>query len=326
MIISNILDSVGNTPMVSLTIDDVKNVNLFAKVETYNPTGSVKDRAASFILKKLLERKEINKDTTIIESTSGNFGVALSAFCNFLGLRFIAVVDPHITRTNEMLIRANKAEMIKVDKPDQYGGYLLTRIEKVRELISQNKNSYWVNQYGNPLNSMSYYHSLGKEICYQIENIDYIFLGISSGGTITGVSKKIRENFPRAKIIAVDVEGSLIFNQIAKKRFIPGIGSSMRPQIIDEACIDDVVLTNEVETIYACQELLGKYHLFLGGSSGSVFAAIKKHFAQNPPQKSINVVTVFADRGERYFDTIYNPEWVEKVIGSYSPINATMIH
>jgi cysteine synthase len=127
--IPSVLEKLGNTPLVSLSIKELPNVNLFVKLEAHNPTGSVKDRAASYILRKLLESGGIDQETTIIESTSGNFGIALSAYCKYYGLRFIAVVDPYITTINEMLIRANGAEIVKVTQPDKHGGYLLTRIQ-----------------------------------------------------------------------------------------------------------------------------------------------------------------------------------------------------
>jgi cysteine synthase A len=313
MITPSILEKVGNTPLVSLCIDEFANLRLFAKLETYNPTGSVKDRAASYILRKLLERKIIDRRTTIIESTSGNFGVALSAFCKHYGLKFIAVVDSNITAINEMLIVSNGAQLIKVTEPDASGGYLLNRIKKVKELAGSIENVYWVNQYENPLNAKAYYHSLGMELCAEIEEIDYVFLGVSSGGTITGVSQKIKENFRNAQVIAVDVEGSVIFGHPPKRRFIPGIGSSMVPKILQDAHIDDVVMVSELATIDACFELLERYGFFLGGSSGSVFAGIKSYFSTRGLKKITNVACIFPDRGERYCDTLYNKEWCEKV-------------
>ncbi|MBC9913420.1 2,3-diaminopropionate biosynthesis protein SbnA [Chitinophaga varians] len=313
MTTSSLYEKVGNTPLVSIRMEEFDQLNLFVKLEAYNPTGSVKDRAAAYMLRKLLASGTIDKETTIIESTSGNFGVALSAFCRYYGLKFIAVVDPNITSMNQMLIESNGAEVVKVTKPDKHGGYLLTRIEKVTELKEAIANSYWINQYENPLNARAYYDSLGKEICFQVEEIDYVFLGVSSGGTITGVSKKIKENFPDAKIVAVDVEGSRIFDQPAKKRFIPGIGSSMVPGILQHATIDEVVMVDELSTINACYELLEKHGFFVGGSSGSVLAGIRKFFSDRQMEGSVHAVSVFPDRGERYFDTIYNKEWCDKV-------------
>jgi N-(2-amino-2-carboxyethyl)-L-glutamate synthase len=310
----NILEKVGDTPLISLKLREFSFINLFAKLESYNPTGSVKDRAASYILKRLIHEGTIDRDTTIIESTSGNFGVALSAYCKYLNLKFIAVVDPHISKVNEMLIGANGAKIIKVTEPDAYGGYLINRIAKIKELQCQIKNSYWVNQYENQLNAMAYYNTLGKEMVTEIKKIDYVFLGISSGGTITGVSQRVKKSFPDAQVIAVDIEGSRIFTGHSKKRYIPGIGSSIVPGILKQAQIDDFVLVDEVATIKACYELLEKHNIFAGGSSGSVLAGIKKFFADRQYSSEINVACIFPDRGERYFDTIYNGEWVAKIV------------
>jgi cysteine synthase A len=308
------LDNVGNTPFVQLQTPKLENINLFVKLEYYNPTGSVKDRAACYILRKLLKKKEIDKNTTLMESSSGNFGIALSAYFKKNGLKFIAVVDPCILSINEILIKSFGAEVIKVNVPDCNGGYLLNRIKKVKELEKEIDNSYWVNQYGNPYNAEAYYHTLGNEICQQMENIDYIFLGISSGGTITGVSNMVKEKFPHAMVIAVDIVGSVIFGHPPHKRYIPGIGSSMVPEILKKAKIDDVVIIDELSTIETCHELLKKHYIFAGGSSGSVFAAIKKYFSGKNLNRKVNVVTVFADRGERYANTVYNEEWCKKFL------------
>jgi cysteine synthase A len=309
MIFKNNLEMVGNTPMIQFKMEEFDDMNIFAKLEFYNPTGSVKDRAAFYIIKKLLDTNEINKHTTLIESSSGNFGVALSAYCKKNDLNFICVIDPCISPINEMLIKSFGAKVIKVEIPDENGGFLLNRIKKVKELMGTIENSYWVNQYGNPYNAEAYYHSLGNEICDNMEQIDYLFLGVSSGGTITGVSNKIKEKFPDSRVIAVDINGSVIFGNSPKKRYIPGIGSSMVPEILKQAKIDDVVMVDEISTIKMCLELLSKYNIFAGGSSGSVIAGIKKYFAEKKSVRKINVVTVFPDRGDRYAHTIYNKEW-----------------
>ena len=279
MILNNYLDCVGNTPMLHLEIEHPEDIDLFAKLEFCNPTGSVKDRAANHIIQKLLDRNEINKDTTLIESSSGNFGIALAAYCKKFGLKFIAAIDPCINPINETLMKAYGATVVMVDVPDCNGGYLLNRIEKVKQLTKEIENSYWVNQYGNPYNAEAYYKTLGEEICDCLDTIDYLFLGISSGGTITGVSQKIKERFPDVKVIAVDIYGSVIFGNPPRKRYIPGIGSSMVPDIIKQAKIDDVVMVDELATIDMCHELLCKYNIFAGGSSGSVLAGIKKYFS-----------------------------------------------
>lgn len=318
MIKNDILENVGNTPLIRVEIEELGNIKLYAKLEFYNPTGSVKDRAAYYIINKLLALKEINKNTTMIESSSGNFGISLSAYCRKYGLKFICVVDPHINRINEMLIRYSGATVIKVTEPDENGGYLLNRIRKVNALQKEIENSYWVNQYANPYNAEAYSETLAEEILTKMNRLDYVFLGISSGGTITGVSGKIKKKFPHAKVIAVDIIGSVIFGHPPKKRFIPGIGSSMVPSILKNAKIDDVVMMDEITTIQMCHELVKRYNIFAGGSSGSAYGAIKKYFLEEVPEKETHVLTIFPDRGERYGDTIYNEEWVADFIKNHS--------
>lgn len=317
--INNILDKVGNTPLIALRNEEESNLNVFAKLEFYNPTGSVKDRAAIYILNSLLNRGLIDNDTTIIESSSGNFGVALSAYTKQKGLKFICVIDKTTLPVNEMLIRLQGAEVICITEPDARGGYLLNRLKKVNEIIQKSENIYWINQYENPLNAEAYYNSLGNEICFEIprQQLDYLFMGVSSGGTITGVSQKVKEKYPNSKIIAVDVEGSVIFGGESRKRFIPGIGSSIRPAILSSAKIDDVVTVDEYETMDSCRELLEKHNLFVGGSSGSVHAAVRKYFKANPVDKPVNIMCVFADKGERYISTIYNDDW-RKMVTAYN--------
>jgi len=309
LIQNNILNLVGNTPLLKLTMSELKQLNIFAKLEMFNPTGSVKDRAASYILEKLIECGTINKDTVIIESSSGNFGLALSAACRWLGLKFYCVIDKNTMPDNEMLISALSDKVFKITEPDEYGGYLLNRIKKVKELVENIPNSYWINQYENPLNAEAYYHTLASELIESVKKIDYVFMGVSSGGTITGVSNRIKEYFPESRIIAVDIYGSVIFGSQPRKRSIPGIGSSKYPLILNKAKIDDHVMVSELETVNMCQRLLKEYFILAGGSSGSVMSAILKYFTQNLPDREINVVTVFPDRGDRYTSTIYNPDW-----------------
>lgn len=308
----NITDIIGNTPLIKMDLEGLDKINFYAKLEYYNPTGSVKDRAADYILKKLVNDSIIDQDTTIIESSSGNFGISLSVFCKMHNLKFYCVVDPNITSVNEMLISSLSTRILKVTEPDCYGGYLCNRLLKVKELINTIPNTYWINQYGNPYNAEAYYKTLGSELCNEVNNIDYIFVGVSSGGTITGVSHRIKERFPKAKVIAVDSIGSVIFGQQPKKRNIPGIGSSIRPEIIKSALIDDVVFIDEKEAVEMCHMLLSRHSIFVGGSSGSVYAAVIKYFKNRDIKFNTNVFAVFPDRGDRYSSTIYNNDWCIK--------------
>jgi len=317
MIYKSILDKVGNTPLVQVKSEDFKNVNLLAKIESFNPTGSIKDRAASYLIEKLLKTKEINSKTTLIESSSGNFGLSLSAYSKKYGLKFYCVVDSKVLPLNETLIREFGATIIKVTETDSSGNYLLSRIKKVKELVKIIPNSYWVNQYANKYNAEAYHHTLGNELCNELDKIDYVFMAVSSGGTITGVSQKIKDVFPKAKIIAVDIEGSVIFGGLSKKRYIYGMGSSIVPKILKKAEINDIVVMDEISTVKMCHELLERHSIFAGGSSGTVFAAIKKYFAGKKINKKPNVVMIFPDGGDRYVDTIYNQEWYNNFISKH---------
>lgn len=304
----NILQKVGKTPLVTILEDE--NLHIHAKLESCNPTGSVKDRAAEYIIEKCLENKTISGNTTLIESSSGNFGISLAAFCKKHNLRFICVIDPHISPINEMLLKNLGAEVIKVSEPDDNGGYLLSRLKKVNELCESYYDCYWVNQYENPLAAEAYHNSLGSEIIKQISfEPDYLFCGVSSGGTITGLSQKMKCLFPSIKVVAVDIVGSVIFGNPPAKRFIPGIGSSIVPKILKNALIDEVMVVDELQTIDACLYLLRNHALFMGGSSGSVFAGIKQYFEMKSISESTNILTVFPDRGERYYHTVYNDQW-----------------
>ncbi|MGG4409305.1 2,3-diaminopropionate biosynthesis protein SbnA [Niallia taxi] len=311
---NNVLESVGATPMVRLKDAKLENINLFAKLEGYNPTGSIKDRAACEMIKHLLNSGKIKKSTTIIESSSGNFGVALANYCKYYGLKFICVVDPKILPINEFIIKSVGAEIVKVDKADESGGYLISRINKVKELVQEIEDSYWINQYENSENANAYGRTVGKEICDQVE-LDYIFLGVSSGGTITGISRYVKEYYPHSKIIAVDVKGSIIFGAKPGFRSIPGIGSSIVPPILAESYIDDVVIVSEEESVEMCRDLLWKHNIFAGGSSGSVLAGVNKYFLNKKIGSKPNVVTLFADRGERYFESLYSDD-MSKILTS----------
>lgn len=312
MIYKDCLEQVGNTPILKIEDEDLPNINLYAKLESHNPTGSVKDRAALYILEKVVKTGEINKDTLIIESSSGNFAISLASYCKKMGLKFCSVIDSNISPINEIILRNLTDNVIRITKIDENGGYLLNRIREIKKIQSEIKNSYWVNQYGNPYNTEAYYQSLGDELCKDVNPIDYAFIGVSSGGTISGTSKKIKERYPNAKIIAVDTVGSVIFGGKPKRRFIPGIGSSMVPSILKDAKIDEIVIISEESAIKMCHKFKEKYSMFIGGSSGSVLSGIDNYLKEKKIDKKVNVVTIFADRGERYLDTIYNNNWCKE--------------
>jgi len=298
------------TPHVQLAM---KGMDLFAKLEYVNPVGSIKDRAAYWILTRAAERGEICEDTTVVESSSGNFATALAAYTHLVGLRFIPVIDPNISGTYESFLRRMCPTVVKVEDRDDTGGFLKTRLQKVKELCATIPNAYWTNQYGNPDAMAAHYELTATEICADFDSLDYVFIGVSTAGTIAGVSRRLKEHYPDIRVIAVDTEGSAIFGGAPRKRHIPGVGSSIVPQLLAHAQIDDIVLVSERETVQACRELLTTHGLFVGGSSGTAFAAIKRYAAGMPAYKHPTVLFLCADRGTPYLDTVYDPTWASRL-------------
>ena len=308
------LERLGNTlrptPHVPLAVE---GMNLFAKLEYVNPVGSIKDRAAYWILKRAAERGEICEDTTIVESSSGNFASALATFTRLLGLQFIPVIDPNISSTYESFLRRTCPRVVKVEDRDDTGGYLKTRLEMVKQLCATIPNAYWTDQYGNPDAMEAHYRLTAGEICADFESLDYVFIGVSTAGTISGVSRRLKERYPNIRVIAVDTDGSVIFGGTPRKRHIPGIGSSIVPPLLSLARIDDVVLIPEREAVQACRELLMDHGLFVGGSSGSGYAAVKRYAARMAGSSRPNVLFLCADRGTPYLDTVFDTSWAARL-------------
>lgn len=287
-------------------------VSVLAKLELMNPGGSMKDRPARYIIEQGLRNGTLNSDTHLIESTSGNLGIGLAMICKIYGLKFTCVVDPKITKTNLNIIKQLGANIDMVTEPDEQGGYLKTRIKRVKELVKLIPNAYWINQYANDLNWQAHYHGAGSEILRQVDGpIDYLVCAVSTTGSILGFSRKIREEFPKVKVIAVDAAGSVIFGAPSGPRELPGIGASRVPELLNPAEIDEVVYVNDSDSVKGCQDLLTHEGIFAGGSSGSLIAAIQKIIPAIPP--SSRIVTVLPDRGDRYLDTVYDDEWVKKL-------------
>jgi cysteine synthase A len=298
---------IRETPVVRLKPSPDLTVDLYAKLEYCNGVGSIKDRPAFWILKRAIERGEIGPDTTVIESSSGNFACALSVFCRMLGLKFIPVIDPNISPIYEATLACNCETVVKVTKPDGGGGYLESRLEKVSELLNSSCHSYWPNQYKNADGMAAHYHLTGAEM----ENVplDYVFLGVSTGGTIAGVSQRLKEKNPRVRIVAVDAEGSVIFGGRPKRRLLPGLGSSIHPALVQQAQIDDVVIVPEVDAISACRELLERYALFVGASTGSVYSAIRKYFRGQENRVRPRVMFLCCDKGSAYLHNVFDRSW-----------------
>lgn len=296
------------TPIVQLRN---KNFGLHAKLEFQNWTGSLKIRSAWRILHAAAMRGELRQDSTVVESTSGNFGIALAHICRILELKFVAVVDPNVSPYYENIMRELGAEILKVTRRDDCGGYLKTRLEAVDDCRRKHCRCYWPNQYGNSDNALAH-EETGAEILEQLDKVDYVFVGVSTAGTIAGISRKLKSVRPRIRIIAVDVVGSVIFGSEPSPRNIPGIGSSIVPPLLKSALIDDVVWVTERETIQGCRILRDEHGIFAGGSSGSVYAAIQKYFQERAFELKPEVLFLCVDAGDAYRDTVYDVRWGAK--------------
>src|SRR6266545_4673886 len=194
------------TPHVRLAVEGMR---LVAKLEYVNPVGSIKDRPAFWILKRAAERGEIGEETTVIESSSGNFASALAAFTRLVGLKFIPVIDPNISGTYESFLRRLCPTVVKVEDRDDTGGFLKTRLQMVKHLCATIPNAYWTNQYGNHDAVDAHYELTGGEICADFDALDYAFIGVSTAGTIAGISRRLKERYPKVRIVAVDTQGSV---------------------------------------------------------------------------------------------------------------------
>ncbi|MCI7813772.1 MAG: pyridoxal-phosphate dependent enzyme [Lachnospiraceae bacterium] len=303
---------IGNTPLVRL--DSCEENEVYMKLEGSNLYGSAKDRAAFYVLSQLMREGMIDKDTEIVESSSGNMGVALAAVGAQMGLKVTIVIDPSISELNEFLIHSYHANTIKIMEADANGSYLKRRLEMVQAYIKSKAKVYWFNQYGNEKVAQAYRETLGKEIIDAVPDVEYIFMAVSSGGTVAGVSEAAKRYSTSAKVIAVDIEGSKIFDPDSKVvKHLTGIGSSICSDNLKRAYIEDKVIVTEREALKGLRDLLDKEQLFLGASSGCVYAGATRYLTERQI-KGKKCVMISHDRGERYFRNLY-----ERYFSEYLP-------
>lgn len=306
----SVLACVGNTPLVRLTrLFPQPDVEVIAKLELMNPGGSQKDRPARYIIEGGLADGSIPRGAHLVESSSGNFGIALGIAARLHGLRFTCVVDPKATPANIAILHHLGADVDIVRESDEGGGYLQTRIDRVQELLNEIPGAIWVNQYANNRNWQAYYHGTGAEMSEQlVQPPAYFFAAVSTTGSILGCSRRLRERFPDMRVVAVDAAGSIIFGRPPGPREIPGIGASRVPELLRPEEIDEVVHVDDLEAAHACRTLLATEGIFAGGSTGSVVAAIARVLPEL--ERPCRIVTIFPDRGDRYLDLVYDDDWL----------------
>jgi len=289
--------------------------DVFLKLEGFNISGSIKIKTAIGLIEDLEQRGIATpNETVIVESSSGNLGIALSLVCAVKGYRFICVTDPNANRANVKGMELYGAEVIVAKDCDASGGYLESRFRKIDQILRSEPNAVWLNQYANIANRDVHAEQTANEIAREFDRVDWIFVGAGTTGTLAGISHRLRQVFPKIKVVAVEPEGSVTFGGAPGKRNIPGIGTSVRPKLADLTNPDKVVAVSEARTVEACLNFVRDHHMLVGGSTGTVLAAIQ----QLAPEfgRGDTIVAISPDLGEKYLDTVYNPEWVQKVIAS----------
>jgi N-(2-amino-2-carboxyethyl)-L-glutamate synthase len=269
---------------------------VYLKLEGMNPTRSMKDRTAYGLIRALEEQGKLHPQSTLVESTSGNLGVALARLCQLKGMRFLAVVDPKTTRENMARMQDFDAQMAMVQEIDTSGGYLLTRLACIHQLVEEHPDYLWTDQYTNPANPHIHFVSTGPEIYEQMhQEIEAIFIPVSTGGTLAGISRFLRQMQPSVAIIGVDAVGSVVFGTSAAPRKLTGIGSSRSSSFLQKDLYDESLLITDEEAFAFCHFLLAGTGISVGGSSGAVLAACGRYLGQHP--EKTRVVCVCADHG-----------------------------
>jgi cysteine synthase A len=299
------------TPLVDVVLrigPQWRHVGL--KLESHNPGGSIKYRTARGLVKSLEEQGRLRTGASLVESTSGNLGVALALLSRARGYRFTAVTDPKTDPVVLERIEGLGARVMRVTEPDMAGGYLLSRLSAVRKLLAQEPGTIWPNQYENPSNPAAHYSQTAPEIQLQCPDLDAVFVATSTGGTLAGVGRYFREVAPLVKVIGVDLRGSRVFGLPSEHRLVTGIGSSRPSSFLRPDDYDDVIIVDDLEAISACYHLRDELGVGLGGSSGAVVAACARYLAENPHIR--RPVCICPDGHLNYVNTLYNPVWLAK--------------
>ena len=288
MIYENVLELIGNTPMVKY--DD----NICLKLEYFNPSSSVKDRASYSMLKGGMERGEINKDTVIIEPTSGNTGIGLAMCCAVLGLKLIICMPESMSIERRKAISAYGAELVLTSASEGMQG----SVNKANELKEKYPNSFIPMQFANPDNPKAHAQT-AKEIYDDTEGkVDIFVAGIGTGGTATGVNQYLKVLKSEVKVYGVEpAESALFTTGFSGPHKIQGIGANFIPEICDEMCLDGILAIEGDRAISEAKELAQKHGIFCGISAGANLAAAKD-LAKQYPDKLI--VAIIPDTGERY--------------------------
>jgi len=286
---------------------------LFLKCEGFNFAGSIKLKAANEMVDEAERHGDLSPESILIESSSGNLGVALGIIAASRGYQFLCVTDSRCNASTKLLMEALSSEVHVITEPDPIGGFLGARIDYVRSLLASDDRYVWLNQYSNPGNWQAHYRTTAPEIADEFPELDVLFVGAGTTGTLMGCARYFRAWDRPVRVVAVDSVGSVTFGGPSGCRMIPGLGAGVRPPLLEESYVDDVILVEEPDTIRACHRLAARGFLF-GGSTGTVVSGATRWLAQYDGL-DLTAVAIAPDLGERYLDTVYQPDWVRDAYG-----------
>lgn len=306
--------SLVRTPTMRLELDDGRSVH--AKLESAQPySGSTKDRSAAAILQQALRSGSIGPGATVVESSSGNFAVACALMCRTLGLDFVPVLDDSVNVWNRKLLEGLCREVVMVPSGPAGQSRVDARRAAAKSLVEQLDNAWWPDQYSNGAPVRAHRETTVSELLADLSDVDEIYVAVGTGGTLSGVIEGVAAARSKARVIAVDAVGSLIFSDRTGPRHLPGMGSALRSELVRDCWdrIDDVVMVREIDAVRGCRELAARHGILAGGSTGAVFSAIKAR--QPPGRRPPRTAFLVADRGLPYLPTIYDDAWVERTYG-----------
>ena len=294
----NVLELIGNTPLVRLNgVPGGESVEIYGKLESYNPGGSVKDRIGLSMVLDAEKRGAINEGATIVEPTAGNTGTALAIVAKARGYNAILTMPENVSSEKSDLLKAFGAELVLTPEADGMAG----AIWEAEEIARRTPNSFMPNQFVNPANPAIHRQTTGREILAQTqEHVDAFVAGVGTGGTITGVAQALKTRLPNVRVVAVEPAASPVLSggKPGPTR-IDGLGAGFVPEVMDMSLVDEVITVSE-EDAYAMMGFLGEEEgLLVGMSSGANVVAASRVASRMEPGS--RVVTILADTGDRYF-------------------------